>query len=67
MRSGVIYGNASMIDGMLTRIEQELGEKVTVIATGGIAKIILPLCSHVITYDGTLLLKGLLALYEKNR
>ena len=67
MRSGVIYGNASMIDGMLTRIEQELGEKATVIATGGIAKIILPLCSHVITYDGTLLLKGLLALYEKNR
>ncbi len=67
MRSGVIYGNASMIDGMLTRMEHELGEKATVIATGGIAKIILPLCSHVITYDGTLLLKGLLALYEKNR
>jgi len=67
MRSGVVYGNAAMIDGMLTRIEDELGEKATVIATGGIAKVVLPLCSHVITYDGTLLLKGLLALYEKNR
>ena len=56
-----------MFEGFNRRIEQELGEKATVIATGGIAKIILPLCSHVITYDGTLLLKGLLALYEKNR
>ena len=67
MRSGVIYGNASMIDGMLTRIEEELGQSATIIATGGIAKVILPLCSHTILYDGTLLLKGLLALYEKNR
>ncbi|MEF9939052.1 MAG: type III pantothenate kinase, partial [Clostridium sp.] len=67
MRSGVIYGNADMIDGMLTRIEKELGQPATIIATGGIANVIIPLCSHHIIYDGTLLLKGLLALYEKNR
>lgn len=67
MRSGVIYGNAAMIDGMLTRIEDELGQPATVIATGGIVKALLPLCSHKIIYDGTLLLKGLLSLYEKNR
>lgn len=67
MRSGVIFGNAAMIDGMLTRIEEELGQKASIIATGGIAKVILPLCSHEIFYDGTLLLKGLLALYEKNK
>lgn len=67
MRSGVIFGNAAMIDGMLTRIEEELGQKASIIATGGIAKVILPLCSHEILYDGTLLLKGLLALYEKNK
>lgn len=67
MRSGVIYGNACMIDGMLTRIETELSQPATIIATGGIANIIIPLCSHHIIYDGALLLKGLLALYEKNR
>ncbi len=67
MRSGIIYGNASMIDGMLTRIEDELGQPATIIATGGIAKVILPLCSHEIIYDGELLMKGLLTLYEKNK
>lgn len=67
MRSGIIYGNASMIDGMLSRIENELGQPATIIATGGIAKVILPLCSHEIIYDGELLIKGLLALYEKNK
>ena len=56
-----------MIDGMLSRIEEELGGPATVIATGGIAKAVLPLCSHTIIYDGALLLKGLLALYEKNK
>lgn len=67
MRSGVIFGNAAMIDGMLTKIEEELGQSATIVATGGIAKVMIPLCSHTILYDGTLLLKGLLALYEKNR
>ena len=57
MRSGVIFGNAAMIDGMLDRIEEELGEKTSIIATGGISKIVLPLCSHTITYDGALLMK----------
>ena len=51
----------------LLRIEEELGEKTSIIATGGISKIVLPLCSHTITYDGALLMKGLLHLYEKNR
>ena len=67
MRSGVIFGNAAMIDGMLSRIEEELGGPATVIDTGGIEKAVLTLCSHNIIYDGALLLKGLLALYEKNK
>lgn len=67
MRSGITYGTAAMIDGMITRIEEELLEPVTVISTGGLSKVIIPLCSHSIIYDGTLLLKGLLALYEKNK
>lgn len=66
MRSGAVYGHAAMLDGMITRMEEELGQPATIIATGGLSKVILPLCTHTILYDGTLLLKGLLALYEKN-
>ena len=56
-----------MIDGMIERMEQELGYKTTVIATGGIAKFVLPLCRREIIYDKDLLLKGLAALYRDNR
>lgn len=66
MRSGIMYGNAGIIDGIIDRMEQELGEKATVIATGGLSRFIVPLCKHEIIYDEALLLKGLLILYEKN-
>ena len=66
MRSGAMYGNAGMIDGIIERMEDELGETATVIATGGLSRFVVPLCRHKITYDETLLLKGLLILYEKN-
>ena len=66
MRSGAMYGNAGMIDGIFERMEDELGETATVIATGGLSRFVVPLCRHKITYDETLLLKGLLILYEKN-
>ena len=67
MRSGFVYGHAGMIDSMLTRIESELDGKPEIIATGGLVKLLLPLMSHTVYYDGTLLLKGLKSLYEKNR
>ncbi len=67
MRSGVIFGNASMIDGMISKIEESLEEKVTAIATGGIAKHIIQFCKKDIIYDGNLLLKGLYNIYIKNR
>jgi len=67
MRSGIMMGTACMLDGMVDRIEEELGQKVTVIATGGIAKFIVPLCRRPMIYDGNLLLKGLAALYADNR
>ena len=67
MRSGIMLGNACMIDGMIERIEEELGQKATVIATGGIARFILPMCRREIIYDRDLLLKGLVILYENNR
>lgn len=67
MRSGVMLGSACMVDGMIDRLEQELGQKATVIATGGIARFVLPMCRREIIYDRDLLLKGLAALYENNR
>ena len=67
MRSGIMMGTACMLDGMIQRMEQELGSKTTVIATGGIAKFIIPMCKSTILYDKDLLIKGLAALYRDNR
>ena len=67
MRSGVMLGAACMVDGMVERMEAELGCKTTVIATGGIAKFVTPLCKTPIVYDQDLLVKGLAALYRDNK
>ena len=66
MRAGIVFSNVDMIDGILDRMEKELGEAPAVIATGGLARFITPLCRHKIIYDDALLLKGLLILYRKN-
>ena len=66
MRSGVMLGAACMLDGMVDRMEQELGYRVTVIATGSIARFIVPMCRREIIYDKDLLVKGLAALYREN-
>ena len=67
MKSGILYGNAAAVDGIIDRIEEELGQKVTVIATGGMSKKIIPHCKRKMILDGDLLLKGLQIIYEKNR
>ena len=67
MKSGVLYSNAAAIDGIVDRVEEELGEKATVIATGGLAKKIVSHCKKEIILDEDLLLKGLLVIYEKNK
>lgn len=67
MKSGLIYGNASCIDGMVQRINRELGEKATVVATGGLAECIIPHCMEEIIIDDALLLKGLNLIYQKNK
>lgn len=67
MKSGLIYGNASCIDGMIQRINKELGEKATVIATGGLAGCIIPYCMEDVIVDDALLLKGLKLIYQKNK
>ena len=69
MKSGVIYGNASCIYGMIDRLAEEMGEglsDIKVVATGGLARVILPQCRHNIIQDDELLLKGLKIIYDKN-
>ena len=66
MRSGIMLGNACMLDGMVQRMEEELGQKCTVVITGGIAKFVAPLCRTPMIYDKDLILKGLAFLYREN-
>jgi type III pantothenate kinase len=67
MRSGMLYGTAAMIDGLIERMEEELGHPSTLIATGGMAQFITPLCKHSIILEKDLLLKGLNIIYKKNK
>lgn len=67
MKSGIMYGTASSLDGMIDKIRREIGEDTRVVATGGLAASIAPLCEREITVDDELLLKGLLILYDKNK
>lgn len=66
MRSGIMMGTACMLDGMVERMEAELGCKATVVATGGIARFIIPMCKTPMIYDKDLIIKGLAALYRDN-
>lgn len=66
MRNGIVLGNAACIDGMIERMEEELGYPVTVVATGGLAHMVIPLCKREIIIDDSLLLKGLKIIYDKN-
>ena len=66
MKSGMIYGTAAAMDGIIQRICDEYGEKHTVIATGGFAKSVVPMCREKIIPDDDLLMKGLDILYRKN-
>ena len=67
MKSGVIFGSASMVDGMIDRICREVGTSLPVYATGGLASVIIPHCEHEISYDEYLVLKGLNISYKKNQ
>lgn len=67
MKSGILYGNAAALDGLIERIEEELGQRTTIVATGGLAKFVIPFCKREIAIDDDLLLKGLKIIYDKNR
>ena len=67
MRSGIMLGAAAMLDGLIDRMEDELGEPATIVATGGISRFVIPMCRRKVVYDRNLLLKGLAILYENNK
>lgn len=67
LKSGILYGNAGAIDGLIDRINEDMGTKCTVVATGGLAGVITPLCRNKIILDDDLMLKGLMIIYDKNK
>lgn len=67
MQAGAIYGCAAMLDGLIDRLEDELGQKATAVATGGFAPLVVPYCRRTIVVNENLLLDGLYIIYQKNR
>ena len=66
MKSGIIYGNASMIDGMIERVKSEMKDDLSVYITGGSAPLIFPYCKSKMTLDVNLALRGLNIIYKRN-
>lgn len=67
MKSGLVLGTAAMIDGLLDRIIDEIGEVPTIVATGGLSKDVVSNCKHNVIYNENLLLDGLKEIYDKNK
>ena len=67
IRSGVMFGTACMLDGMIDRFMAEAGADAKIIATGGLAPQMIANCTHDITFDGNIILDGLNAIYKRNR
>lgn len=66
MKSGLLYGHACAIDGLIDRIEKTLKHPCTIVAAGGFASLVVPLCHHSIIIEPNLALKGLQIIYHKN-
>lgn len=67
IKSGLIIGQAAMVDGLISRMERELGQPATVVATGGLAPEVVKHCDHEIILDDNLLLDGLRIIHDKNK
>ena len=67
IQSGVIYGFAGQVDGIVGRLREELGVEARAIATGGLATSIAPFCEEIDEVDDLLTLTGLRLLWERNR
>lgn len=66
IRSGMIFGTASMLDGMIDRYNEEAGVNSTVVATGGLASTVIGNCKHDIIVNDDLILEGLRIIFSKN-
>jgi type III pantothenate kinase len=66
LRSGIIYGFAAQVDGIVARLIDELGEEAEVLATGGLASFIVPYTTVIDEIDEDLTLRGLKLLHERN-
>jgi type III pantothenate kinase len=67
IRSGVVYGFAAAVDGIVGRLRDELGQDLSTIATGGLARVIVPFASSIDRIDDLLTLEGLRLIRERNR
>ena len=67
LQSGILFGYAGLVDGLVERVQAELGGHARVIATGGLAQTVAPLSRTVEHVDTFLTLHGLYLLYEHNR
>jgi type III pantothenate kinase len=67
LRSGIVYGFAGQVDGIVSRIREELDAEATAIATGGLAPAIAPFCDQLDEVDDLLTLTGLRLVWERNR
>jgi type III pantothenate kinase len=66
IRSGVLYGYAAMVDGILARLRDDLGAETKALATGGLASLVVPYCEGIDVVDDELTLTGLRLLWERN-
>ena len=67
MQSGIMYSSAASVDGMINRIKKEINKPdIKVIATGGLSKLIIPICENKIFLEEDLTMNGLLTIYLKN-
>jgi type III pantothenate kinase len=66
IRSGVVFGYAGAIDAILRRIYEELGQPVPVVATGGLARLVVPFTEEIEEIDDLLTLTGLRLMHEHN-
>lgn len=67
IKSGLIYGNAGALDGIIENINKQMGRECNVVATGGLSSVVVPFCKSKILIDDELLIKGLMILYQKNK
>ena len=67
IQSGIVYGFAGQVDGIVGRLREEMGSEITAIATGGLASSIAPFCDQIDETDDRLTLTGLRLVWERNR